>query len=67
MKSAFDRLKKLIKRIKYSFSRESCYKEMEKQRIAVFGMCGGLVGGDRYTNYLQYDCVDCPYYVGYKE
>ena len=53
-----------IDRIKYKFSRECCYDEMEKQGIAVFGMCGGTAGGDCNTDYLSYECIDCPYFVG---
>ena len=53
--------KKLFRKITSYFSHETCYKEMEKQGIAVFGMCKGVVGGDVYTDYLSYQCIDCPY------
>lgn len=46
---------------------DKCYSKMETQGIAVFGMCGGVVGGDKGTEYLDYKCIDCPYYVGFKE
>lgn len=36
---------------------------MENRGIAVFGMCGGVVGGDRSTEYLSIDCIDCPHYT----
>ena len=46
---------------------DKCYSEMETQGIAVFEMCGGVVGGDKGTEYLDYKCIDCPYYVGFDE
>lgn len=52
-----------IKRIKYVLSRDACYEDMRKRGYAFFQCCGGRVGGDKYTEYLSYDCVDCPYYV----
>lgn len=55
-----EKIKSLIKKIKKYFSHETCYEEMEKQGIAVFGMCKGVTGGDVYTNYLNYSCIDCP-------
>ena len=39
---------------------------MEKQGLAVFEMCQGKVGGDRTTEYLSYECIDCPYFVGFE-
>lgn len=60
------RTKEWLKQIRYNWSLESCYKSMEDQGIAVFGMCGGVVGGDRSTEYLSIDCIDCidcPYYT----
>lgn len=55
--------KKLFRKIKKYFSHERCYKTMETQGIAVFGMCKGITGGDRFTDYLSYQCVDCPYSI----
>ena len=40
-----------------------CYSERESEGIAVFGMCGGLVGGDKDSGHVQYECIDCPYWV----
>lgn len=48
--------------VKEFFSKNQCYKQREKEGTAIFGMCGGLVGGDKATDYLQYSCVDCKYY-----
>ena len=42
---------------------DKCYSEMENAGIAVFSCCRGLTGGTRYTDYLQENCVDCPYLV----
>ena len=50
---------------KYGYSR--CYSIREDQGIAVFGMCGGVVGGSINTEYLSEDCINCPYYVGFDE
>lgn len=54
-------LKNCLEKLKKYFSHENCYKQMEKQGIAVFGICKGVAGGDRFTDYLSYQCVDCPY------
>ena len=56
-----DKIKRLIEKIKYYFSHEACYNDMEQQGIAVFGMCCGVTGGDRNSEYLSYQCMDCPY------
>ena len=34
---------------------------MEQSGVAVFGMCSGVVGGDSNSEYLSYQCMDCPY------
>lgn len=52
-----------IKKIRYQLSRDACYEVMHKRGYAFFQCCGGRAGGDKYTKYLSYDCVDCPYYV----
>ena len=39
---------------------DNCYSAREYEGIAVFGLCGGLVGGDKHSDYLQYNCIDCP-------
>ena len=57
------KLKELIQKIKHRFSYEFCYTEMEYRGIAAFGCCEGLTGGDKFSGYLQYDCIDCPYFV----
>lgn len=56
-------IKEWIKQIRYNRSLESCYNDMENRGIAVFGMCGGVVGGDRSTEYLSIECINCPYYT----
>lgn len=53
------RIKTFIEKILYHFSREHCYN----MRKDIFGMCHGVVGGDKYTDYLSYSCVDCPYFT----
>lgn len=56
-------IKRWFNSIKYWFSKESCYTEMENRGIAAMGSCCGVVGGDHYSNYLSYSCIDCPHYV----
>lgn len=58
-----NKVKAFLKRVKYTFSKNYCYDQMERDGIAAFGMCEGLVGGDKFSNYLQYSCIDCPYFV----
>ncbi len=50
-----------VKRVKYFFSKERCYTEREKEGVAIFNCCCGVVGGDKETGYLQYGCIDCKY------
>ncbi len=61
------RLKAIIAKVKYYFSHAHCYNQMEDAGIATFGMCKGLSGGDKYSGYLQYQCIDCPYFVDIKK
>lgn len=42
---------------------DKCYSEMENAGIAAFNCCRGLTGGTQHTDYLQENCVDCPYLV----
>lgn len=42
---------------------DKCYSEMEDTGIAAFNCCYGLTGGTQHTDYLQENCVDCPYLV----
>lgn len=58
------RIKEWLKQIRYNWSSESCYNNMEDQGIAVFGMCAGaVVGGDRSVERLSINCIDCPHYT----
>lgn len=57
------RIKDFIIRLFPSTSYSYCYSEMEHNGYAVFGCCGGLVGGIKATDYLQDECVSCPYLV----
>lgn len=61
----FRLLEKVIKFLRNLFwtDYDICYEEMESRGIGVFGMCCGLVGGDRHTDYLSYECVSCPHLV----
>lgn len=55
------KIKQLIKSIKNYFSHNACYDAMKQSGVAVFGMCSGVVGGDSNSEYLSYQCMDCPY------
>ena len=44
-----------------SMARESCYHYQVVEGNANNGTCGGVMGGDRYTDGLNYYCVSCPY------
>lgn len=56
-------LKEFYKKIRYRLSRDYCYDEMERSGDALLNCCGGVVGGDRHSLYLSYDCIGCPYFV----
>lgn len=57
-----NKIRKFFRKIKYSFSKDACYDLMLEQGIAKDSICNGINGGDKYTNYLHYDCIDCPYF-----
>lgn len=63
----FERTKALIEKIKHQLTKDRCYDEMEGRGIAACGVCCGVVGGDRNTEYLNYSCIDCKYYIGFKK
>lgn len=43
------------------FRHDMCYDDMESKGFAAFKCCGGLAGGDYYSDGLNYDCISCPY------
>lgn len=61
-------LKKLKKWIRdYIFNpHDRCYEAREHEGIAAMGCCVGLYGGDKRSDNMQYQCMDCPYLVRYK-
>ena len=42
---------------------EKCYRDREKEGIAIFNCCEGVSGRPNSTNYLSETCVSCPYLV----
>lgn len=56
-------LKGIVNRIKTrnAVTRKKCYEENGNKD----GTCYGLYGGDRYTEYVQYGCIDCKYWQCY--
>ena len=53
-------LKCMVERVKKRNAavRKKCYDEHGNKD----GTCYGLVGGDRYTEYVQYGCIGCKYW-----
>lgn len=45
----------------FDFDHDMCFRKSVKDGIADENGCCGLAGGDHNTDYLQYDCIDCPY------
>lgn len=64
LKSIFKRIYVTLQAIHslFKITHEPCYLQRQKEGIATVYGCNGLVGGDRSTNYLQYQCIDCPYF-----
>ena len=58
-------LKGLVERVRKrnATKRKKCYEEHGNKD----GTCYGLVGGDRYTEYVQYGCISCKYWQYYKK
>lgn len=63
MKKVINKMSDWWKKVCYYFSRQRCYDEMEDLGIAVFDMCSGKTGGVKETNYLNFDCIGCPFYT----
>ena len=55
----------LFQRIKECFliDKDKCFEENKNEK----GICYGLYGGDRGTEYHCYDCVDCPHLTIYSK
>ena len=56
------KIKEIIQKIRCGLSYD-CYTEMEQRGIASYGLCNGLAGGDKFSDYLQYECIDCPHFT----
>lgn len=52
----------VVKRIFFTSYYDKCYEDMKNRGDAMFGTCCGQSGGDKYTDYLSYSCVNCPYF-----
>lgn len=55
------KLRRILSKIRYFFSNQSCYDEMVKRGYAKDESCGGVVGGTAATGYLSESCCDCEY------
>ena len=54
-------LKDIVNRAKKrnDTTRKKCYEENGNKD----GTCYGLVGGDKDTEYVQYGCINCKYWL----
>lgn len=52
----------VVKRAFFTSYYDKCYEDMENRCEAISGTCWGQSGGDKYTDYLSYSCIDCPYF-----
>lgn len=52
----------IVKRAFFTSYYDKCYEDMKNRGDTVFGTCCGQSGGDKYTDYLSYSCVNCPYF-----
>lgn len=43
--------------------RDKCFDARAKEGLVSKNGCQGLVGGTKWTGYLQEECIDCPYYM----
>lgn len=43
-------------------SRDNCFDHRAKEGLVTKDGCKGLVGGTKATGYLQWGCINCPYY-----
>lgn len=55
-------IKNVMNKIKYFFSKEYCYDNLDKNFIRQDGSCKGEVGGDWTTEYLSECCIGCKYF-----
>lgn len=49
-------IKSFYKTLRYRHYKK-CFDTYSNQK----DYCMGLVGGDKATGYLQYDCIECPF------
>lgn len=47
----------------YENQKKKCFEVHKNSK----GVCYGLVGGDRHSDYTMYCCIGCPYHTFYKE
>nr|DAE42535.1 MAG TPA: hypothetical protein [Caudoviricetes sp.] len=45
-------------------SRDNYFDHRAKEGLVNKDGCKGLVGGTKATGYLQWECINCPYYKG---
>lgn len=42
---------------------DECYHNLVgNKKKMINNKCYGINGGDKYTNYLHYACIECPYF-----
>ena len=42
--------------------RDNCFDHRAKEGLVNKDGCKGLAGGTKATGYLQWECINCPYY-----
>lgn len=57
-----EKIKSIVSKILYFFSKDSCHDEMIERGWATETTCPGLAGGDRHSDYLACSCMDCKYW-----
>lgn len=54
---------KILNKLLYRFTKKYCFEQTIKDgNVTENKKCGGRVGGDKLTDFLSYDCIDCKYF-----
>lgn len=54
---------KILNKLLYRFTKKYCFEQMIRDgNVTENKKCGGVYGGDKLTNYLNYSCIDCKYF-----
>lgn len=53
----------LFKKLLYFFSDDACYNNRLEKGLVKNRECHGLMGGDRSSGFLSYECQGCIYFI----